>query len=52
MKVGNKVEVILSKDWVMVLDIVDKPDKSGVKYLCRTKDLREIWFHDFELKAI
>jgi hypothetical protein len=37
MKVGNKVEVILSKDWVMVLDIVDKPDKSGVKYLCRTR---------------
>ena len=52
MKVGQKVEVILSKDWVIVLDIVDRPDKTGSKLLCRTKDLREIWFYDFELRTI
>ena len=51
MKVGNKVEHIFTKDWMLVLQIVDgkgTPDK----ILCRTKDLREIWFYDFELKQL
>ena len=51
MKVGNKAEHLLSKDWVLVLQIVDgkgTPDK----ILCRTKDLREIWFFDFELRPL
>ena len=52
MKVGNKVEHVFTKDWMFVLEVVKKSDGSGDKVLCRTKDLREIWFHDFELKAI
>jgi hypothetical protein len=51
MKVKDKVEHIFTKDWMLVLDIVRNqglPDK----ILCRTKDLREIWFYDFELKAL
>lgn len=46
MKVGDKVEHVLSKDWLLVLDIDDK------YVLCRTKDLRQIAFHKFELKEI
>lgn len=46
MKVGDKVEVILSKDWVMVLEISEK----GV--LCRTKDCRTVLFKSFELCEI
>lgn len=46
MKIGEKVEVILSKDWVMILDIIDG------RYLCRTKDCKAILFYDFELKKI
>jgi hypothetical protein len=51
MKVGNKAEHIFTKDWMLVLQIVvnqGTPDK----ILCRTKDLREIWFYDFELKQL
>ena len=45
-QVGEKVEHILSKDYLLVL-------KCGKEqYLCRTKDLREIWFYDFELRPI
>jgi hypothetical protein len=51
MKVGNKVEHIFTKYWMLVLQIVvnqGTPDK----ILCRTKDLREIWFFDFELRPL
>jgi hypothetical protein len=51
MKVKDKVEHIFTKDWMLVLQIVSNqglPDK----ILCRTKDLREIWFYDFELKQL
>jgi len=51
MKVGSKVEIILSKDWVMVLEIA-KNQNGHDRVLCRTKDLREVWFYDFELKAL
>lgn len=51
MKVSNKVEHILSKDWLLVLEIVKNGDGTD-KILCRTKDLREIWFYDFELKQL
>jgi hypothetical protein len=44
MEKNQIVEHILSKDWLLVLDV------SGDKVLCRTKDLREIEFYDFELK--
>jgi hypothetical protein len=51
MKVGSKAEHVLSRDWVLVLDIV-KTQGLPDKVLCRTKDLREIWFFDFELKQL
>ena len=46
MDVGMKVEHILSRDWLMVLEVKDG------KYLCRTKDLQEIWFFGFELRPL
>ena len=45
-KVGEKVEHVLSKDYLLVLKCGNE------QYLCRTKDLREIWFYDFELKPL
>ncbi len=51
MDVGQKVEHILSKDWLMVLEVITLP-AGGFKVLCRTKDLREIWFFSFELVSI
>ena len=51
MKVGNKVEHVFTKDWMLVLQII-KNQGSEDKILCRTKDLREVWFFDFELKAL
>ena len=44
--VGEKVEHVLSKDYLLVLKCGNE------QYLCRTKDLREIWFYDFELRSI
>lgn len=46
MKVGDKVEVVLSRDWVMVLEITEE----GVK--CRTKDCKIVVFMPFELQEI
>jgi len=51
MTVGMKVEHVFTKDWLYVLDIA-KNNGTPDKILCRTKDLREIWFYDFELKQI
>ena len=46
MKAGDKVEHILNKEYLLVLEI--RKDK----ILCRTKDMREVWFYPFELKAV
>jgi hypothetical protein len=51
MTVGMKVEHVFTKDWLYVLDIA-KNQGTPDKILCRTKDLREVWFYDFELKQI
>lgn len=51
MKVGSKVEHVFTKDWLYILAITKNEGESD-KILCRTKDLREIWFYDFELKQI
>lgn len=51
MKVGSKVEHVFTKDWMLVLQ-VDKSEDSHDKILCRTKDLREVWFFDFELRSL
>lgn len=51
MEIGSKVEHIFTKDWMFVLEVVKKPE-GGFKVLCRTKDLREIWFHSFELVTL
>lgn len=45
-KIGQKVEHILSKDYLLVLQ------KGNEQYLCRTKDLREVWLYSFELKSV
>lgn len=51
MKVGSKVEHVFTKDWLYIIDIERNADKAD-RLLCRTKDLREIWFYDFELRQI
>ena len=44
-KIEQIVEHVLSKDWLLVLEV------DGNKVLCRTKDHQAIWFNDFELRA-
>jgi hypothetical protein len=51
MKVGQRVEHILTKDWLLVLEVINQPT-GGQKLLCRTKMLEEIWFYDFELRVV
>jgi len=51
MKVGSKAEHVFTKDWVYILE-VKKNEDGHARVLCRTKDLREVWFYDFELKAL
>jgi hypothetical protein len=51
MDVGQKVEHILTKDWLLVLEVIKIPT-GGSKLLCRTKDLREVWFYSFELVVV
>ena len=51
MKVGSKVEHVFTKDWLYVI-AVERNEDAHDKVLCRTKDLREVWFYDFELKAL
>lgn len=46
MKTGDKVEHILTGDWLLVLE------KGREQIKCRTKDLREVWFYEWELKPI
>ena len=44
-KPGEIVEHKINGDYLIVL-------RAGKEqYLCRTKDMREIWFYDFELKS-
>lgn len=47
-KVSEIVEHILSKDWLIVLQYDDYSNR----YLCRTKDLREVILYTFELKKV
>jgi hypothetical protein len=42
-----KVEHVFTKDWLLVLAF-----EGTDRVLCRTKDLREIWFYRFELRQI
>jgi len=44
MEKGQIIEHILTKDWLMILEV------RGEKLLCRTKDLRELEFYHFEVK--
>ena len=46
MKQGDKVEHILNKEYLLVLEVGDELIK------CRTKDMRAIDFYTFEVKAI
>ncbi len=43
-KIGDIVEHLLNKDWLMVLEVYDD------KIKCRTKDLSIIEFSSFEVK--
>lgn len=43
-KVGDKVEHILSKDWLIVIEVLEK---GFIR--CRTKDLREVTLHEWEV---
>lgn len=45
-RTGDIVEHILSKDWLIVLSY----DEYSNRYLCRTKDLREVILYTFELR--
>lgn len=45
-RTGDIVEHILSKDWLVVLQY----DEYSNRYLCRTKDLREVILYTFELQ--
>lgn len=51
MKIGSKVEHVFTKDWLYII-AVERNEDTHDRFLCRTKDLREIWFFDFELKQI
>lgn len=51
MEIGSKVEHILSRDWLLILKVA-KDENGQTKMLCRTKDLREIWFFSFELVVV
>lgn len=46
MEVGKRVEVILSKDWVMILEIKENT------IICRTKNNEVVEFYNFELQEI
>jgi len=46
MKIGQKVEHVLNKEYLLILEIGDDFIK------CRTKDMREIYFFAFELREL
>jgi hypothetical protein len=46
-KIGDIVEHILSKDWLLILDINVQEEQ----YFCRTKTHQAVWFYKFEIKA-
>jgi len=48
MKVGIKVEHILTKDWMLVIDVDDEKKIA----MCRTKDYNVVAFNYFELKEV
>ena len=47
-KIGEKVEHVLSGDWLLVTQIYDYEPK----YECRTKDMKLGVFNTFELRKI
>ena len=44
--VGKKIQHKFTKDYLWVLRVGNE------QILCRTKDLREVWFYTFELEEI
>ena len=47
-KIGEKIEHVLSGDWLLVLEV----SEGEPKYKCRAKDMRTEWFHTFELRPV
>ena len=45
---GKKVQHAYTKEYLWILG----EDKTTSQILCRTKDLREIWFYSHELEEI
>lgn len=52
MEIGDKVEHILSKDWLLVLDRYRDEDTEELKYICRTKSLEVKILNEFELRPV
>lgn len=50
MKIGDRVEHKLTKDWLIVLDI-EKDDRGYEIYVCRNKQLEIVRLYDFEVIA-
>lgn len=44
--IGKKIQHKFTKDYLWVLRVGNE------QVLCRTKDLREIWFYEFELEEL
>jgi hypothetical protein len=47
-KAGDKVEHVLSKDYLLVLEVYPE----SRTYICRTKDLRKVELLEFEVRSI
>lgn len=50
MEIGQKVEHKLSKDWLLILDVIVEEDVKS--YICRTKGMEIVQVYDFEVKTI
>lgn len=46
-EIGQIVEHILSKDWLLILEI----DLEKKQYFCRTKNHTTYWFQEFEVRG-
>ena len=48
MEVGKKVEHVLTKDWMLVLEVDDERKIA----MCRTKEYHVVAFNYFELREV
>ena len=50
MRLGSKVMHILSKDWMIVVDMLE--DEGRKMYGCRTKGLDIVYLYEFEVVLV